>query len=59
MLCFPAQICWIILVIWFTTRACDWNLEKEEVLKLASLGNKASNKDEVSTLVKTLDFRNK
>ncbi|XP_058225750.1 uncharacterized protein LOC131334639 [Rhododendron vialii] len=39
--------------------ACDWNLEKEEVLKLASLGNKASNKDEVSTLVKTLDFRNK
>ncbi|KAI8545064.1 hypothetical protein RHMOL_Rhmol07G0013400 [Rhododendron molle] len=39
--------------------ACDWNLEQEEVLKLASLGNKASNKDEVSTLVKTLDFRNK
>ncbi|KAH7864218.1 hypothetical protein Vadar_027098 [Vaccinium darrowii] len=39
--------------------ACDWNLEKEELLKLASLGNKPNNKDEVSTLAKTLEFRNK
>ncbi|KAL6982063.1 hypothetical protein U1Q18_023679 [Sarracenia purpurea var. burkii] len=39
--------------------ASDSNLEEEEVLKFASLGNEANNKDTIVTLIKTLEFRNK
>ncbi|KAK9279927.1 hypothetical protein L1049_013611 [Liquidambar formosana] len=37
----------------------DLNLEEEEVLKLASLGNEANNKDTIDILKKSLVIRNK
>ncbi|XP_052192107.1 uncharacterized protein LOC127801222 [Diospyros lotus] len=39
--------------------ASDLNLEEEEILKLASLGNQTNNKDTIDVLKKTLIMRNK
>lgn len=47
------------MVIWFVIRVSDVNLDEEEVLKLASLGKEANNKETIDVLKKSLVIRNK
>lgn len=40
-------------------RVCDLNLEEEDVLKFASLGNEANSKETIDVLKRSLVIRNK
>lgn len=48
-----------VMIMWFVTRVSDFNLDEEEVLKLASLGKEANNKETIDVLKKSLVIRNK
>ena len=45
--------------IWLQSRVSDLNLDEEGVLKLASFGNEANNKDTIDILKRSLVIRNK
>lgn len=45
--------------IWLQSRVSDLSLDEEGVLKLASFGNEANNKDTIDILKRSLVIRNK